>query len=146
MDIVRRNTDYALRMMVHLARCYGSESVSCRAISDQQDVPYQLSCKLMQKLHNAGLVKSSMGSQGGFSLKKHPLKISLLDIIEAIQKTVCLNRCLLTVSACSRQKNCTVRPRLAGLQKYLSNFLNHIILAELAEGSKISSKKGHRNE
>jgi Rrf2 family iron-sulfur cluster assembly transcriptional regulator len=141
MDIVRRNTDYALRIMIHLARCDGYESVSCRTISDRQVVPYQLSCKLMQKLHGAGLVKSCMGVKGGFQLNKHPSKISLLDIIETVQKPVCLNRCVLSVSSCSRKKVCTVRPKLTKLQNYISNYLAQISLAELAEGSKISYKK-----
>ena len=90
MDILRRNTDYALRIMVDLAMHWGQESISTRAVSNDMDVPYQLACKLMQKLHKAKLVKSLRGPKGGFRLSKNPSMTNLLKIIETIQGPVSL--------------------------------------------------------
>jgi len=139
MDIVRRNTDYALRAMVNLARNYSKGPVSSRTVSRQENVPYQLACKLMQKLNNAGLVTSYMGPKGGFGLSREPSKINLLEIIETVQNPISLNRCLLSKEICSRHKRCAVRPKLVELQKYIGNFLSNITLDELASGK---SKRG----
>ncbi|HOV77756.1 MAG TPA: Rrf2 family transcriptional regulator, partial [Sedimentisphaerales bacterium] len=68
MDILRRNTDYALRLMVSLARHGRDASISTRSLAQEQDVPYQLACKLMQQLHAGKLVESYMGARGGFRL------------------------------------------------------------------------------
>ena len=145
MDILRRNTDYALRMMLHLAKCWGREPISTRIVSLEQDIPYQLACKLMQKLHKAKLIDSCMGPKGGFQLSKEPSKVNLLEIITTIQGPVSLNRCLTDASVCARQPKCPVNRRLAKLQKQFESFLCGITLAQLlgdkgSKGEKRSSK------
>ena len=143
MDIVRRNTDYALRAMVNLARNYEIALVSSRTIALQEKVPYQLACKLMQKLHKAKLIESTMGPKGGFCLSRKPDKITLLEVIEAMQESLSLNRCLLSKNRCPKIKSCTIRPRLFKLQDYIGTYLNNITLAELAgnKSNKRNAKK-----
>jgi len=133
MDILRRNTDYALRIMVNLAKNWGQESISTRTISHDEDIPYQLACKLMQRFNKAKLVKSSMGPKGGFRLSREPSRINLFQIIKTIQGPVSLNRCLIDVKACLRQRRCPVSKKLAGLQKYIEGFLRQTTLAQLLE-------------
>ena len=82
MDILRRNTDYALRMMVNLAMRWEEGLISTRAVSKKMDIPYHLACKLMQKLNKAHLIESNLGPNGGFKLKKAPSMMNLLEIKE----------------------------------------------------------------
>jgi len=133
MDILRRNTDYALRAMVNLAGHYGEDPVSTRDISQSEDISYQLACKLMQKLNNAGLVKSSMGPNGGFVLSRTPTKINLAEIIDAIQGPLSLSRCLLANNVCPRQDRCPITVKLTKLQKNISDYLQSITLDELLQ-------------
>jgi Rrf2 family protein len=144
MDILRRNTDYALRAMVHLAAHNGSEPVSTRALSDKQEIPYQLAGKLMQKLHGAKLVESCMGPKGGFRLSSKPAQINVLQVIEAIQGPIRLNRCLLGRHVCPRQDGCPIRPRLAQLQESIGGYLTGITLAELARTAGTAKKRRPR--
>ncbi|MFC1781546.1 RrF2 family transcriptional regulator, partial [Planctomycetota bacterium] len=131
MDIVRRNTDYALRAMVNLARNHENEPITSRTISQQENIPYHLTCKLLQKLNKAKLLKSYMGPYGGFGLERKPSKINLLEIIEAVQAPISLNRCLLAKDACPRQNSCTIREKLSGLQEYMGEYLSNITLDAL---------------
>jgi Rrf2 family protein len=131
MDVIRRNTDYGLRAMIFLAGCYGKDAVSARTISEQADVAYHVLCKLLQKFADAGLVKSKMGSKGGFVLAKEPAEISLGSMIEIIQGSVSINRCLLDPSTCGKQGTCPLSKKLGQLQDEIDGFLSGATLADL---------------
>jgi Rrf2 family protein len=131
MDVIRRNTDYALRLIVGLVENYGGAPVSARRLAKNCDVSYELGCKLLQKLSSSKLVVSRMGANGGFELAKSPEKISLYRVIEAIQDGVCLNRCVFDVKCCPKRPACIVSKKLASLQKYIEEYLKNITLDEL---------------
>ena len=68
MNVLRQNSDYALRMMGNLASNYTQRAVSVRMLSQEENVSYQFACKILQELHRAGLVKSEMGAAGGYQV------------------------------------------------------------------------------
>jgi len=144
MDVVRRNTDYAARLMVHLSKHYGNGPISTRTAAAEEQVPYQLACKLMQKLNNAKLVRSCMGPKGGFVLGAEPSKISLLEVVEAIQGPISINRCVLNEDACSRETICAVREKLADIQKNMTSGLAAITLDELTRRRRGNGNAGKR--
>lgn len=131
MEMILRNTDYALRLMVGLARHEGQSAVSTRQLAGEQDVSYQLACKLLQRLNGARLVQSSMGGQGGFRLRRAPAEVSLLEIITAIQGPICLNRCLLPKAACAHRRHCSTCGKLQELQEMIERHMARVSLQEL---------------
>ncbi len=141
MDVVRRNTDYAVRLMVNLARRFGHGPVSTRVAASEESVSYPLACKLMQKLHGSKLIGSCMGPKGGFSHGRKPSEITLLEVIEAIQGPISLNKCLLSSDACTRQIDCSVRAKLAGVQETIVNSLTGITFEDLVK----SKMRNNRN-
>jgi Rrf2 family iron-sulfur cluster assembly transcriptional regulator len=140
MDLVRRNTDYAVRLMVNLARNYRKGPVSTRTAAAEEDVPYQLACKLMQKMHNSKLLESSMGPRGGFNLSRDPSKITLLELVETIQGPITVNRCLSGPDRCPRQESCPVTVKLARIQEYICDFLGGITLDQFVQGRRTKPK------
>jgi Rrf2 family protein len=145
MDIIRRNTDYALRIMVSLASDYGGQPLPASNVAKQTLVAYPLTCKLLQKLAKAKLVQSSMGPKGGFSLIKEPGQINLGQIIEVIQGPVNMNKCLLGDFRCERRKECTLYDKLSELQEQISDSLTSTTLEELLTNKKRQlSKEGKK--
>ena len=142
MEILRRNTDYALRLMVSLARHDEGEAVSTRVLAEKEDVSYQLACKLMQQLHAAELVESCMGPKGGFRLGRGAADMTVLDVINAIQGPLKMNQCLLSDHACGRQHVCPVRVKMGELQKQMDEYLGSVTLEELARSRGTENTSG----
>lgn len=142
MDVLKRNTDYALRAMVYLSACYDKRLVTARELSDKRHFSYQLGCKVLQKLHKAGLVESGMGPKGGFRLSREPGKITLFEIIGALQGGIRLNRCLLGGDGCEFEAECEVSVKLACLQRYIDGYFGGITLEELLR----SREKSRQNK
>ncbi len=144
MDMIRRNTDYAFRAMANLAANWGKGPVSTRDIAAKEDISYQLTCKIMQRLTKAKLVKSSMGVRGGFELNKKPSKINLLEVINIIQGPLKLNRCLLGLNRCDRSRNCPISAKFCELQEYIEDYLTKITLEEVLKGTSGKKKNGRK--
>ena len=136
MDVIRRSTDYALRAMVTLAAAYGGKPISARVLAKQEDVSYQLICKLLQRLHNAGYVRSLMGPSGGYRLAKAPSEITLAEIVNTLQGPVTINRCVQEDDSCPRKPSCAISATLQKIQKTLEDYLTNITLEKLLEENK----------
>ncbi len=96
---ITKETDYALRMMSMLA---SSEGISdAKTIADTAGVPQRFSLKILRKLMSAGLVKSYKGANGGYTLDGTPDKITLKQIVEAIEGPITISQCLSDGFECS---------------------------------------------
>ena len=131
MDVLRKNTDYALRMMGNLAGRHGQEAVSVRVLAREEDVSYQFACKILQKLQAAGLVESEMGPAGGYRLCQEPERLTMLDVVRAMQGDVAVNRCTKTGDTCPRRSKCGVSGKLCELQQHVEAFLAAVKLQDL---------------
>jgi Rrf2 family protein len=128
-------------MMVNLASHFNEEFISARQLANEGNFSYQLGCKILQKLHNAKLVKSSMGPKGGFTLSRKPSEINLMEIIIALQGGIRLNRCLLGGEGCEFEPECEINTKLACLQLYIDGYLGGITLQEILRNrSKIKTE------
>ncbi len=84
---------YAVTAMVDLAREEGSGPVSLAAIAGRQELPLAYLEQLFGKLRKAGLVKSSRGAQGGYTLAHKTDGVRILDIIAAVDTPLKATRC-----------------------------------------------------
>ena len=135
MDLIRRDTDYAFRLVAQLAKSYGDEGAfSARLLAEDNNVSYALTCKILQKLAAAGIVKSAMGPKGGFRLSKKPEMIEFKQIVEAVQGPVSVNKCLMGGYQCPLKGSCPVHPKMAVLQSKINGYLKELTLQEFVSG------------
>jgi Rrf2 family protein len=81
---VSRSTGYALLAVGYIAKNQGDGVVLSQSISRQYDIPLEYLLKILQQLVRANVLRSKRGPRGGFSLAKPPNKITMLEVIEAV--------------------------------------------------------------
>ncbi|NOX20179.1 MAG: Rrf2 family transcriptional regulator [Nitrospirae bacterium] len=127
---ITRETDYAIRCILYLAGKDGNSAV-VGEISRDQAVPRTFAAKIMQKLHKAGLVVSTRGVKGGYTLNRTPEEITLLEIVEAIEGPISINICVIDKNSCERQPHCNVHPVWVEIRDLLVEKLRSYTLDKL---------------
>jgi Rrf2 family protein len=127
-----RKGDYAIRGMVYLAGKPAGQIALISEIASQVDVPQALLAKIFQQVVKFGLINSFRGTGGGFMLGRSPEKITLLEIVEAVEGPIVLNRCLIDTGTCDRDDFCTVHPVWKEVQEKMKAVLNGVTLKDLA--------------
>lgn len=79
-----RTVTYALQATLQLARVGSSRPVPCSQLASEGQMPERFLLQILRNLVNHGILRSTRGVDGGYSLVRDANEISLLDVIEAI--------------------------------------------------------------
>lgn len=91
--MLSQTTEYALRAMIHLAALPPDMALTSEAIAQRTRVPKGYLSKVLRDLVVAGLVDSQRGPNGGFKLALPPSRISMLDVINAVDPLTRIRSC-----------------------------------------------------
>lgn len=120
--MLSQTVEYALRSVVHLAYLH-PQAQTTQQISDSVQVPKPYLSKVLQSLCKSGIVRSQAGIGGGMSLATDPKKLSLLDVVNAVDPIVRIETCPLGLKTHGKRL-CPLHRRLddalAGLQDAFS--------------------------
>ena len=83
---LNRSTDYAIQMLVYLAKA--GKTVSSSKLAAAIGVSHRYLLQISAKLRAAGFIRAAHGPSGGLSLTKHPDEISLYDVIISMEGIV----------------------------------------------------------
>ena len=108
-------------------------------IAHSADIPTNYIPKIIKKLKLANLVGSVEGVQGGYYLLRKPEAITLWDILDTMESTMKINKCLEEVSypyeeksgLCDQREFCKVRAIFQQFQMDVERKLQEVTVAEL---------------
>ena len=78
------SSSYAVHALHYIAARTGHRPVLTREISENFNIPYDSTLKILRQLSRAGLVKSFRGCRGGFTLTCEAEEITLLQVVETV--------------------------------------------------------------
>lgn len=131
MELTRKG-EYAVRGIVFLASRPADKVCLLSEIAEAVDVPQTFLAKIFQQFSKIGLVRSYRGTGGGFMLGRPADKITLLEVVEAVDGPVIPNRCVSGLGECERSSFCQVHPVWLKVQQQIRDILGNVTLQDLA--------------
>lgn len=135
--------DYALRCILNIARNSQSKKpVAISRIIEEEKLPIDYIEQLLMKMRRKRLIKSVRGARGGYLLEKDSGRISVKDVLEAVEgeafEVICARRKQLNLKRCHDSEGCVLREVWLGLKGQIDGYLGQQTLKSLL--SKIEKK------
>ncbi len=129
--------EYGVICALHLARRRGDGPITGREIAEVERLPADYVEQILLRLRRAGLVRSTRGARGGYSLARRSEEISIRDVIEASETTTFDLHCQshpVGEERCSTAHSCSIRPVWMLLQRKIDDVLSNVHLSDLLNG------------
>ena len=127
--------EYGLRCLLQLARAGTmGESLTLAQISRLEGISQANAGKLLWILSKAGLVQSTRGIKGGYSLARPASEIRLNKVIRVLEGEPAESHCKSyagVLDACVHTGDCGIRPVIIELHQIVDNALADITLSQL---------------
>ena len=130
--LLSRSCEYAIQAVLYLAENREQRFISIKEIAEKNDISFHFLGKILQSLTKKGLVISSKGPKGGVNLAKDPNKITLLDIVEAIDGLdFLISKCIIGTPGCDCNNPCKLHDQWGPIRKQIFDMLGSKSIAEL---------------
>ncbi len=107
--MLSKTCEYALRAMIYISQqSRDGNMVNIKQISENIQSPELFVAKILQNLSRQGFLQSSKGRYGGFYISNEAAKISLADIVRAIDGNKMFEGCGLGLASCSEENPCPI--------------------------------------
>ncbi len=123
-------TDYAIVIACHCART--PEALHNAAeISASVGISLPTVQKILKRLTQANILSSERGAHGGYRLSETPERVSVAQIISALEGPIGLTECTLAESQCEQAQGCDIRSNWALINRAIQTALDAVTLADM---------------
>jgi Rrf2 family iron-sulfur cluster assembly transcriptional regulator len=131
-----KQCEYALQAVSYLAYREKEGRVSIKELSARLSIPSTFLAKILQDLVRKNLLTSLRGPTGGFALAKPADRITLFDIVQAIDGTEFTQKCVMGFPECSGTHPCAVHTTWGRLRDEVLAMLTSNTIAYVAAETK----------
>lgn len=130
---INRQTDYAIRILLALARYPFGTRIATHRIQEEMLIPAALSHRIVARLAQGNFIQTFPGRDGGLQLSRPAAEISLLQVVDHMQGSLDVSDCLVADGEpCTFEQACPVRRRWARLRALIRDELENQNFDELA--------------
>jgi Rrf2 family protein len=131
---ITTQAEYGLICALHLARRVDEGPITGREIASTERLPGDYVEQIMLKLRRSGIVRSTRGAHGGYTLARPAGEISVHDVISAAEHSTFEVHCTshpVEEARCSSSHDCSIRPVWMLLQRRIDDVLHGVRLSDL---------------
>jgi len=136
-------TRYGLRAALAIARQYGRGPVKRKAIARQEDITPAYLENILTVLKHQRFISTNRGAHGGFNLLLPPGRLSLLEIVTALEGPLAPVDCLENPSECGKTSRCVTRRVWEKLARAQEDVLRNLTLQDLLDWEKESGQPNY---
>ena len=123
--------DYATVLMTAIAadpeRVHNGQELAVKT-----RVPVPTVAKLLKTLARGGLLESQRGAHGGYKLARAPEKLSVAEIIRALEGPIAVTECSSHHGGCNIESHCATRANWRLINTAIRQALEAVTLAQMA--------------
>jgi len=123
---------YGLRFMTFLGARYGYGYIQLKEIAENEHISVKYLEQIVRLLKPTGLLQVSRGSRGGYALARDPEKISLYEIVHALEGSLSAIDCLDSID-CPMNVNCATVDLWQELSDLIGKYLRSKKLSQLVK-------------
>jgi len=131
--LLSKSCVYGLRASIYLAAHDSNGFMPIRKLSDRLEISFHFLTKILQQLTAAGILESYKGPNGGVRLMRSGEKITLMEVVMAIDGDYMLTECALGLPGCGIMKPCPIHEKWAETRDNIKNMLESTTLTELSK-------------
>jgi Rrf2 family cysteine metabolism transcriptional repressor len=133
---ISSKTRYGLKAIYEIARNDSDKPISLNIIAEKHNISLSYLEQIMALLKKENLIKSTRGSQGGYTLADNPKNISIGQIILALEGSYSPTSCVNEKAVCDNANSCITRPIFTRINDSISNIVDNMTLQDLMEENK----------
>jgi len=128
---------YALRVMLDLAQHRDEGFISLKTVAERQDISMKYLESIVCALKKAGLVESTRGKEGGYTLPRRAEEYSVGEILRCLEDSLAPVACIKDGSVdCAHAGECMTLPMWMELDEITNAYLDRVTLQDLLSGEK----------
>src|SRR5512141_331066 len=131
-----RRSEYGLRALVDLVRHDGEGPIALSSLAARNQLPAKFLEQIMATLKHAGIVRTTLGTHGGYTMAAQPSAVSIGRIIRlldgALAPLPCVSLRYYEPCSCPDESMCSLRDVMIDVRDAMLEILDKETLAELA--------------
>ena len=135
--MLSKSFGYALRGIIYVALTHEKkERVQVEEIAESLAVPRHFLGKIMKKVVKEGILESTRGPYGGFSINAETLQTQLIKLIRITEGLEQFNSCVLHFRKCNKNKPCPLHYQMVENRNQLLEIFSSTTIGDLMKEDK----------